>query len=146
MAQSWQSNWDLLVVMILSVIMGLLGYRKYYCNYLCPMGAVQVLVAKLSPFTKRSASIKISVVTLRTVYLTFIWVSLLLGFALPLSDMEPFMAFSFRMAGTVMLGAGILIVLLSLVFNRPWCQFCPTGCLLDSIQPMVKSSKMLDRE
>ncbi|MFT3739674.1 MAG: 4Fe-4S binding protein [Breznakibacter sp.] len=133
----WQSHWELLAILLLSVALALAGHRKYYCNYLCPMGAIQMLVSKVSPFKKRSASLKISVVTLRAVYLSFIWASLLLGFALPLADMEPFMAFSFKVASSLMLIAGAFIVVLSLFFNRPWCQLCPTGCLLDTIQPIV---------
>ena len=133
----WQSQWELTAILSLSVAMAMMGYRQYYCNYLCPMGALQMLVSKISPFQKRSASIKISVVTLRTIYLSFIWISLLLGFALPLADMEPFGAFSFKVASAVMLVAGALIVVLSLFFNRPWCQFCPTGCLLDTVHPVL---------
>ncbi len=134
----WQSNWELIVILILAIAMGLLGHKNYYCTYLCPMGALQILVSKVSPFKKRGLQLKISKVTLRSVYLTFIWVSLLLGFALPLSDMEPFKAFSFAVASHIMLIAGLVIVILSLVFNRPWCQLCPTGCLLNSV-PSLKT-------
>lgn len=133
----WQSHWELTAILLLSLAMALMGHRKYYCNYLCPMGALQMLVGKVSPFKKRNANIKLSVVTLRTLYLSFIWVSLLLGFALPLAYMEPFRAFSFQVASVAMLAAGALIVVLSLFFNRPWCQFCPTGCLLDSVHPLT---------
>ncbi len=136
----WQSNWELIAILILAVAMGLLGHKNYYCTYLCPMGALQVLASKVSPFKKRGLQLKISKVTLRSVYLTFIWVSLLLGFTLPLTDMEPFKAFSFTVASNIMLIAGLVIVILSLVFNRPWCQLCPTGCLLNSV-PSLKSKK-----
>ncbi len=141
----WQSNWELIVVLILAVAMGLLGHKNYYCTYLCPMGAIQALVSKISPFKKRGFQLKISKITLRSVYLTFIWVSLLLGFTLPLSDMEPFKAFSFVVASNIMLIAGLLIVILSLVFNRPWCQLCPTGCLLNSV-PSLKTKKKYNHE
>ncbi len=136
----WQSNWELIAILILAIAMGLLGHKNYYCTYLCPMGALQVLASKVSPFKKRGLQLKISKVTLRSVYLTFIWVSLLLGFTLPLTDMEPFKAFSFAVASNIMLIAGLVIVILSLVFNRPWCQLCPTGCLLNSV-PSLKTKK-----
>lgn len=99
-----------------------------------------MLASKVSPFKKRSFKLRISVVTLRAIYLTFIWVTLLLGFSLPLFNMEPFVAFSIQVASTLMLVAGAAIVVLSLFFNRPWCQLCPTGCLLDSV-PSIKKSK-----
>ncbi|MCG8582440.1 MAG: FMN-binding protein [Bacteroidales bacterium] len=136
----WQSNWELIVILSISVVLAIAGHKKYYCTYLCPMGAVQMLVSKASPFKKRNLKLKISVLTLRNIYLTFIWVSLILGFALPLSNLEPFIAFSFKVASWIMLSAGGVIILLSLFFNRPWCQLCPTGCLLDSI-PSVKSNR-----
>lgn len=135
---SWQSNWELIVILTLAIAMAVLGRKKYYCNYMCPMGALQMLVSKISPFKKRNFTFKISVLTLRTIYLGFIWVSLILGFSLPLAKLEPFMAFSFKVASWMMLSAGGLIIILSLFFNRPWCQLCPTGCLLDSI-PSLKS-------
>lgn len=137
---SWQSNWELIVILILSLILAISGHRKYYCTYLCPMGAMQMLVSKVSPFKKRNLKLKISVVNLRIIYLCFIWTSLILGFSLPLSNMEPFVAFSFKVASWIMLLAGALILLLSIFFNRPWCQLCPTGCLLDSI-PSIKSNR-----
>ncbi|MCU4177771.1 4Fe-4S binding protein [Carboxylicivirga sp. N1Y90] len=137
----WQSNWELIAILLLSLAMSIAGHKKYYCNYLCPMGAIQLLAAKVSPFNTRNIKLKISVLTLRNIYLSFIWSSLILGFALPLSNMEPFLAFSFKMASWLMLLAGILIVILSLFYNRPWCQLCPTGCLLDSVPSIKKTRK-----
>ncbi len=134
----WQSNWELIIILLLAIAMAVSGHKKYYCNYMCPMGALQVLITKISPFKKRSLSIKISSLTLRTIYLSFIWASLVLGFTMPLAKLEPFMAFSFKVASCIMLSTGGLIIIMSLFFNRPWCQLCPTGCLLDSI-PSIKS-------
>ena len=138
---AWQSNWELIVILSMSLFMSIMGHKKYYCNYLCPMGAIQILVSKASPFKKRSLNLKISTITLRSIYLTFIWASLILGFALPLSEMEPFVAFSFAVASPLMLTAGLIIILLSLFFNRPWCELCPTGCLLDSISALKNKHK-----
>ncbi|MCU4162642.1 4Fe-4S binding protein [Carboxylicivirga caseinilyticus] len=142
----WQSNPLLIVILILSVAMAIAGHKKYYCNFLCPMGALQVLTAKISPFKKRPFPVKLGVVTLRNIYLTYIWVSLILGFALPLANLEPFISFSFSVASIIMLGAGILIVLLSVFFNRPWCQLCPTGCLLDTIPSLYSNVKNKSNE
>lgn len=142
----WQSNWELIVILSMSVVLAIAGHKKYYCTYLCPMGALQMLVAKASPFKKRSFKLKISVVTLRQIYLTFIWASLILGFALPMSNIEPFIAFSFKVASWMLLGAGALIVVLSVFFNRPWCQLCPTGCLLDSIPSFHSKHKSFQYE
>jgi Na+-translocating ferredoxin:NAD+ oxidoreductase RnfG subunit len=142
----WQSNWELISILLLSIAMSLLGHKKYYCNYLCPMGAAQMLISKVSPLKKRNLKLKISSLTLRNIYLAFIWTSLILGFALPLSNMEPFIAFSFKVASSIMLLSGIAILILSLFFNRPWCQFCPTGCLLDSLATLKTTSKNNNHE
>jgi NosR/NirI family transcriptional regulator, nitrous oxide reductase regulator len=134
----WQTNFELVVILLLALVMALLGHKKYYCTYICPMGALQILVSKISPLKKRSLNIKISVLHLNTVYLTFVWVAILLGFSLPLSSMEPFMAFSFSVASTFMLLFGGVVIILSIFFNRPWCQFCPTGCALDIVKPIIE--------
>ncbi|TCO03625.1 FMN-binding protein [Natronoflexus pectinivorans] len=134
----WQTNFELIVILLLALVMALLGHKKYYCNYLCPMGALQMLVSKISPIKKRSINIKISVIHLNTVYLSFIWIAILLGISLPLSSMEPFMAFSFSVATTFMLLFGGVVMILSIFFNRPWCQFCPTGCAIDIVKPVIE--------
>lgn len=136
-----QSNKEMIAVLLLALVMAMLGQKKYYCNYLCPMGALQVIVSKISPFKKITLNLKYKGVSLRIVYLTFIWTSLILGFTLPLSAMEPFLAFSFAVASWVMLLAGLAIVILSLFINRPWCQLCPTGCLLESIPSLKQKEK-----
>jgi polyferredoxin len=142
----WQSNWELILILGMSIVLAIAGHKKYYCTYLCPMGALQMLVSKASPFKKRNLKLKISVLTMRNIYLTFIWGSLVLGFALPLSNMEPFIAFSYKVASWILLSAGGLIILLSIFINRPWCQLCPTGCLLDSIPSFQSKRKSSHHE
>jgi NosR/NirI family transcriptional regulator, nitrous oxide reductase regulator len=133
-----QTNFELIAILLLALVMALLGHKKYYCNYLCPMGALQMLVSKISPLKKHSINVKISVLHLNTLYLTFVWVAIILGFSLPLASMEPFMAFSFSVVSTFMLLFGGLVIMLSIFFNRPWCQFCPTGCAIDIVKPVIE--------
>lgn len=139
---SLTNNLELIAILILSISMALLGKRRYYCNYICPMGALQLLINKISPFKKYSfVNFKISGFTLKMIYLSFIGISLVLGFTLPLFEMEPFYAFSFSVASNIMLLAGVLIVVLSLFFNRPWCNLCPTGCLLDIVPSITTKNE-----
>lgn len=137
---AFQNNKEMIAILLVAIGLSVMGHRNYYCNYLCPMGALQRLVAKVSPFKKRNLRLRISVLDLRTLYFSFIWSALLLGFSLPVSTMEPFMSFSFSVASTLMLIAGGLILVLSLFFNRPWCQVCPTGCFLNTV-PSIKTNK-----
>ncbi|WP_439182845.1 FMN-binding protein [Carboxylicivirga taeanensis] len=138
---SWQSNWELIVILLLSLVLAVRGYKNYYCTYLCPMGALQIIAGRVSPFKKRALKLNVSVLKVRLIYLSLIGAGLIIGYSLPLAHLEPFMAFSYRVASVWLLVAGGLIVFLSLFFHRPWCQVCPTGCLLNTIPAMHKKRK-----
>ncbi len=135
------SNPEIFILFLVSVAMAILGHKKHYCTHLCPMGALQTLINKISPLKKRSINFKIKTISLNRIYLTFIWVCLIIGYSLPLENMEPFKAFSFAVASDIMLIAGGVIIVFSFFFNRPWCQLCPTGCLISSIPTLKNHSK-----
>ncbi|MDZ7775519.1 MAG: 4Fe-4S binding protein [Bacteroidales bacterium] len=130
---AWRTNWQSAVIFILALTISFLGKRKFYCNYLCPMGALQELTNRFTPFKKRSLPTRFQGITVREIYLVLIAGALLLGFTPELSYLEPFMFFSFRVAGAGLIIFGIIVILLSLFFTKPWCSVCPTGCVLDTI-------------
>lgn len=132
----WHNNSELVIILLLSISMALLGRKKFYCNYICPMGALQMLVSKLSPIKKHQLPRKVLKLDIRNLYLAFIWACLICGLTLPFSSIEPFMAFAYELAGWFLIGFGLLIIALSLFFNRPWCTYCPTGCALDLVLPL----------
>jgi polyferredoxin len=129
----WRVNWQVTVMFILALSISILGKRKFYCNYLCPMGALQELTNRFTPFKKRLLPTRFKGFSVRELYLTFIAGALLLGFAPELSYAEPFMFFSFRVIGYGLIIFGLIVILLSLFFTKPWCSVCPTGCALDTI-------------
>lgn len=129
----WRVNWQTTVMFILALAISFLGKRKFYCNYLCPMGALQELTNRFTPFKKRSLPTQFKGITARELYLVLIAGALLLGFAPELSYAEPFMFFSFRVIGYGLITFGLIDILLSLFFTKPWCSVCPTGCALDTI-------------
>lgn len=129
----WRAHWQSIVVFMLAIVLSLAGKRKFYCNYLCPMGALQELINKITPFKKRKLPYRLAGISTRDIYLTLIAGALLLGFAPELAYMEPFMFFSFNIIGIGMILFGAAVVVLSLFFNQPWCSVCPTGCLMDTI-------------
>ncbi len=138
----WRSNWQSAVIFLLAIIISFLGKRKFYCNYLCPMGALQELTNRFSPFKKKSLPTRFMGISAREVYLVLIAGALLLGFTPELSYAEPFMFFSFRVAGIGLILFGIVVILLSVFFTKPWCAVCPTGCLLDTVSyKKIKSTK-----
>lgn len=130
---AWRANWQSVVVFILALSISFIGKRKFYCNYLCPMGALQELTNRFTPFKKRRLPTEFKGLSVREIYLVLISGALLLGFTPKLSYAEPFMFFSFRVVGIGLIIFGLIVVVLSLFFNKPWCSVCPTGCLLDTI-------------
>lgn len=139
---SWRANWQSSVVFLLALVISFIGKRKFYCNYLCPMGALQELTNKFTPFKRRKLPTRFKGITAKEIYLTLIAGALLLGFSPELSYLEPFMFFSFRIVGVGLIFFGLAVVVLSLFYSKPWCSVCPTGCLLDTISyQKAKNSK-----
>ncbi|MCA1757939.1 MAG: 4Fe-4S binding protein [Bacteroidales bacterium] len=138
----WRANWQISVIFILALSISFVGKRKFYCNYLCPMGALQELTNRYTPFKRRNLPTRLLDITARDIYLTLIAGALLIGFTPELFFLEPFMFFSFRIIGIGIIIFGFMVLLLSLFFNKPWCSVCPTGCLLDTIS--YKKAKDID--
>lgn len=130
---AWRANWQSSLVFVLALAISFMGKRKFYCNYLCPMGAMQELTNQFTPFKKRKLPTKFKGITVREIYLTLIAGALVLGFTPELSYLEPFMFFSYRIVGIALIIFGLVVVLLSLFYSKPWCLVCPTGCLIDTI-------------
>ncbi len=140
----WSANWQSMLLFFLALSLSFIGKRKFYCNYLCPMGALQELTNKISPFKKRKLPGPFWGISIREIYLTLIAAALLMGFTPELAYLEPFMLFSFRIVGWGIILFGAAIVVLSLFYHQPWCAVCPTGCLIDTIsynkiKPLIQS-------
>lgn len=130
---AWQTNWQSTILLIMALLMPLFKRPKFYCNYLCPMGAFQELINKISPVKKRNIILKRSPISLGEIYLALILTSLVLGFRIELSGLEPFMVFMYQVAGTALFVFALVIAIMSFFFNKPWCTFCPTGCLINKV-------------
>lgn len=139
---AWQANWQSSVIFVLALTISFVGKRKFYCNYLCPMGALQELTNRYTPFKKRKLPTQLMGIATREIYLTLIAGALLIGFTPELSYLEPFMFFAFRIVGIGFIVFGSIVVVLSLFFTKPWCSVCPTGCLLDTMS--YKKAKDID--
>lgn len=129
----WRVQWQSIVVFGLALALGLAGKRRFYCNYLCPMGALQELTNKFSPIRKRKLPGRFWGISSKELYLMLIAGALLTGFKPELAYLEPFMFFSFNIIGFGMISFGLVVVVLALFFHQPWCSLCPTGCLMDTI-------------
>ncbi len=129
----WRANWQSMLVFFLALTLSVVGKHKFYCNYLCPMGALQELTNKITPFKKRTLPNRFRGISLRELYLTLIAGALLTGFRPELAYLEPFMFFSFHIIGIGLILFGSSVVVLSLFYKQPWCSVCPTGCLMDTL-------------
>jgi len=125
----------LVVLALAALATPALSGRPFYCTYLCPHGAAQELIGRLSPWRRRVPRGLAR------------WLTLIPGAALMaalglvysgapvgwLSSMEPFGAYLFTGAAALALAAVGLA--LSVILKRPWCRFgCATGALLRFLQ------------
>lgn len=137
---SLATQWSLIVIVAAAVALPLFMNKQYYCMYLCPFGAAQEIVGRLSRFKIR---IPVRVVTwlvrLHKYWLFAVVVLLILPISFDVSTVEPFTVFMIRSASlSVILIAGVSLVL-SAFTARPWCRFfCPTGELLNILQKSGK--------
>jgi polyferredoxin len=130
---AWKTNWQSTLLLLMALSMPLLKRPKFYCNYLCPMGAFQEIINRISPSKKGNIQLKSSPLSLSEIYLALILISLVLGFQFELSYLEPFMVFLYKVAGTVLFVFAAIIAIMSFFFNKPWCAICPTGCLINKV-------------
>jgi hypothetical protein len=111
--------------------------RNVYCQGLCPFGAAQELLWKLSP-RKRHVPYPMSrrLRWIRYGLLVAVVGSMMAGRGLATDWQEPFSAFRWQAAGWPALAlAGLAWLASGLGFHRPWCAyFCSSGALLDAIR------------
>lgn len=124
-----------IVIAAVSIILPLFTKKSFYCQYLCPFGAVQEF-AGMIPVKKVTISSKIynAFAIIRRLILLALLVLLASGVGLDLSMTEPFSIFSYQ---TIIFEVALLtaiIVVASIFIKKPWCNYlCPTGTLLKSI-------------
>lgn len=129
---NWAASWTLILILGISIVLPLISGKSFYCTYLCPYGALQELIGKI---TKRKLVIpeklRTLLVRLRPVYLILIVAALLTGLPVDLANFEPFSAFAIQSASIIVLVLAGFFLGISVFVSRPWCKyFCPTGTIL----------------
>lgn len=128
---SLRTSWMSVSLLAMALVMSLLGKNRYYCTFLCPMGAIQELVGKMSPFKKISLRfLRFKYFNVNDLFLLLIVVAMFSPLSIDFTYTEPFAAYAVTIASWGTLIFGGVVILLSLFFNRPWCAICPTGCLI----------------
>lgn len=129
---NYKSHFFLFVVFILSILLPLLTNKSFYCQYLCPFGALQELTGKIN---KRKIILSPNLIHvlkyIKYVYLLFLIVLISISIDLSVDYFEPFSAFKFQFSSLSVLLIAIISLFLSIFIAKPWCRFvCPTGALL----------------
>jgi hypothetical protein len=110
--------------------------HNLYCHHLCPHGAAQQLLRRV---TKHRIRIPKRILR-RLLLVPGLIAAVCLIFALKfptvsLVDLEPFDAYVFRVAGWATLTIAIVGLILSLVIPMAYCRFgCPTGFVLNFLR------------
>lgn len=124
-----------LLLLVVAFIYPLFGKKNHYCLWLCPLGSIQELAGKTVKYklpisTRLLRALGYARQALWAVLMLLMWSGVYFSWI----DYELFSAFLFGEAAIGIVIAGILLVLLSVVVNRPYCRFiCPTGTLLSNI-------------
>lgn len=137
---SLATEWVLVLVALLAVMLPLFTGKAFYCTYLCPMGALQEMVGKAcKKKVKMSNKLVTVLLIIRKLYLLVILVLLALGIITNLVFFEPFSVFSVRSLTVFSVVFAVIILAASLFINRAWCRFlCPTGLLFDLVRRIRK--------
>ena len=122
----------IIFIAAVSIILPIITKKSFYCQYLCPFGAVQEFIGMI-PTKKITVSAKVYrfFSVLRKIILLALVFVLASGFAFDLTTVEPFSIFSYQ---TIVFEVALLtaiIVISSIFIKKPWCNYlCPTGTFL----------------
>jgi NosR/NirI family nitrous oxide reductase transcriptional regulator len=125
--------------------------RQLYCHHLCPHGAAQFLLGKLSPRqwilpagsrgTRLLEKLPVMLLALGLV------MALTPSAARHLSRLEPFDAWAWRTAGTIPIAIAVLGLIASIFVPQAYCRFgCPTGALLNFIRSAGSADRWSRRD
>ena len=131
------AQWAILMMFFLAILLPIVFGKAYYCAWLCPMGAAQVLLGELNKNHKLkiAAGVIQWLQMLRTAILFGVLLTVALGASFDFADFEAFTVFRPQSAPLAALVIGGLSLVLSIWMPRPWCRFlCPLGELLETVR------------
>jgi len=132
----WNVSPGLILLSIAACILPITTRNNIYCHHLCPHGAAQQLLRKIS--NKRwSISPKLSTWLKKFpgVLLILCVLISMTSFSFSLVDLEPFDAWVFRIAGWATMTIAIVGLVASFFIPMAYCKYgCPTGALLNFLR------------
>ena len=112
--------------------------RPLYCQYICPHGAAQELLDRISPKRFRihlPHQLTAALRWLPALLLALVLIVTMLVLPLDLASLEPFDAYIVRSAGWATLTIAAVGLLASIFVPMAYCKFgCPTGALLEFLR------------
>lgn len=139
----------ILIIAAFAILLPLFTKKSFYCQYLCPFGAVQEFVGMIpnkrqkSKVESQKGSATVNTVfkifsLLRRVVLLVLLALVAFGVGLDLSVVEPFPVFNYQSIGFGLAIFVAVIVIASIFFRKPWCNYlCPTGTLLEIFRKRI---------
>lgn len=123
----------MLGIVLLSVLLPLFTNRAFYCTYVCPYGAAQELMGKI---TRNKIKLSQNIIKylnyLKMIIFYGLILLIILRYSIDLSDVEPFSAFLISVASPSAIIIASLFLIVSIFIPKAWCRFfCPTGYLLE---------------
>ncbi|MDA8746174.1 FMN-binding protein [Rubripirellula amarantea] len=142
---SWKLAIGLTAIASVAFIVPTFSKGNPYCNHLCPHGAIQQLVR---PGTKSKRRLAIPS-TLRTILsgvpaitLAASYLALLFAPQFDVSQLEPFDAYAWKVAGSVAIALAIITIAFSMFVPMGYCRMgCPTGRLIDHLRLSAASGR-----
>ncbi len=144
----WKSNLEMVLLTAAALAVPLFSRRQLYCHFVCPHGAVQEWVTRVSPWRARlpgkaSRALRL----LPALLLLVVLLTALLHWPLDLADVEPFDAYLVGIGGPATLTLALVGLAGCLWVPMFYCRFgCPTGALLSYLRLNRRSDQLTVRD
>jgi NosR/NirI family nitrous oxide reductase transcriptional regulator len=127
----WRSAPGLFLLTVVALLGPVFTSKQLYCHHICPHGALQQLLARRFKWQWRVTAAQERWLTkIPFLLLSFVFVSVIVGWAVDLNSLEPFDAYLFRIAGSASLTIAVIGLVASLCQPLAYCKYgCPTGAL-----------------
>lgn len=134
------------IVMGIALAAAVILFSKLFCGYLCPVGTVEELMAKLrkalhiKPLVIRNGSVADSILRIfKYILLFWIFYSTATASELFCKNLDPYYAVATGFKGEITLWMSITTVSLAILggffINMFWCKyFCPLGAIANSLK------------
>ncbi|MBI1248991.1 FMN-binding protein [bacterium] len=144
----WQKCLGLVAVTIAAFSVPLFSKKQVYCNHLCPHGAAQMMILRLSRWHWKIP--KRMRLVLSAVPAVLLGLSILIAFSVikgNLTDLEPFDAYVPTIAGWASISIALGGLLFSAFVPMGYCRYgCPTGAVISHLRWNASSDKWSIRD